>query len=363
MPRKIIVFITITLILTLVACSTTTSETVGKDPISVMDALERNVELPALPERIVVGGNGALMIVDAILAFPEGQERLVAYTKTDQGKGSFTEIILGENTAELIEDRTSVEAIAAYQPDIVLLKSYMRELGNTLEEVGIPVAYFNFETYQQYQQDMTNLGLLLGNPARAEELSAYYNNIVDEIEATTEELADSQKPTVLFAYYDTRDNAVALKVPPMEWAQTAMIERAGGIPVWSDIQLSSSWTIVSFEQIAAWNPDVIFLTSYFENVDDVKLALLTDPQWQQLKAVTSNQLYAFPMAFYSWDQPHTRWGIVQQWLTNKLHPDKFTEFNFQDEAESFYKLFYGWEDNQYQTFIEPILQGDIIPSP
>lgn len=354
---KKLIFFFILLIL-LVSCTNDKDEQIVSS-LTIEDALGRTVEFENEPERIVIGGNGALMIVDALLAFPEGKERLVAYTQTDQGKGSFTTALLPEGNAETIVDRTSVETIASYQPDVVLLKTYMKDLGDTLGQLSIPVIYLNLETYEQYQQDMQNLGLLLGNVERSNELLNYYASIVSRVEQNSQELKDEEKPTVLFVNYDTKDGAVAVKVPPIEWAQTILIQRAGGVPVWSDIELASKWTVISFEQIAAWNPDIILLTSYFENVDDVKSALLADSRWQQLDAVQNNHLFAYPMAFYSWDQPHTRWGLVQLWIGKTLFPELYSDLDFHQEAVSFYQQFYGWDETKFDEVILPRLQGDI----
>lgn len=354
-------FIFVLLILSVLAasCAIPASSDQNQSSFSIEDALGRQVEFQSLPERIVIGGNGALMIVDALLAFPEGQERLVAYTKTDQGKGNFSEVLLADKDANIIEDRTSIEAIASYQPDVVLLKSYMQDIGNALEEIGIPVVYLDLETLEQYQKDINNLGKLLGNEERAQELLGYYTNIVNSIEQTTQTIVPEEQKSVLFAYYDTKDGAVAVKVPPMEWAQTVMITRAGGIPVWDDIELGAKWTVVNFEQIAAWNPDVIFLTAYFDNVDEIKLSLQNDSQWKELRAVKTGQLIAFPMAFYSWDQPHTRWGLAQQWVAYQLYPETYKNFDFHNEAVNFYRLFYGWDEAKYDEIIQTRLQGDI----
>ena len=45
------------------------------------------------------------------------------------------------------------------------------------------------------------------------------------------------------------------------------------------------WQQIGFEQIAAWNPDVILLVSYHTPVDEVKASLLSDPKWRELEAV------------------------------------------------------------------------------
>jgi hypothetical protein len=84
-----------------------------------------------------------------------------------------------------------------------------------------------------------------------------------------------------------------------------------------------------------------------------------DSQWRELRAVKNGQLIAFPMAFYSWDQPHTRWGIVQQWVAYQIYPELFSEYDFLQEAESFYQLFYNWDEVKFNEIIQSRLQGDI----
>jgi iron complex transport system substrate-binding protein len=333
--------------------TTTTSES---STITVTDALGREITFSDMPERIVIAGRGTIIIVDALLAFTEGQQRLVAYAKTDQGKGSFTEVLLPELDSVFPND-ASAEEIASHQPDAVLLKTYMRDLGNALELLSIPVVYFSMETYEEYQNELLTMGTLLENIPRAEELAAYYARIVSEVEQKIKD-TDAQ-PTVLFLYYSSRDGTVAFNVPPLQWAQSEMVKRAGGNLVWSSIPLENNWTIVNFEQVAAWNPDIIFLTAYFDDVDQIKQQLIDDPQWQALEAVASGRIYAVPTAFYAWDQPHTRWGVSQLWFAHKINPQNYLDFNFHILAKDFYAMFYGWTPDKYDQIIRPILQGDI----
>ena len=324
--------------------------------ITITDALGREVTFSEAPEKIVIAGRGTIIIVDALLAFPEGQQQLVAYAKTDQGKGSFTQVLLPELDTVFAND-ASVEEIASHQPDVVLLKTYMQELGDSLELLSIPVVYFSMETYEEYQNELFTMGTLLGNTQRADQLTAFYADIITEVEQKTQEIAE--KPTVLFLYYSSRDGTVAFNVPPLQWAQSEMVRRAGGNLVWSSIPLENNWTIVNFEQIAAWNPDIIFLTAYFDDVDLIKQQLVNNPQWQTLNAAVSGQVYAVPTAFYAWDQPHTRWGIAQLWYAQKINPQNYLDFDFHILANDFYAMFYGWSPDKYEQVIRPIVKGDI----
>jgi iron complex transport system substrate-binding protein len=352
---SIFLYLIIAVLISIAGCNPINTGT-GESAISITDALDRQITFSDVPDRIVIAGRGTIIIVDALLAFPEGQQQLVAYAKTDQGKGSFTEVLLPELDTVFAND-ASAEEIASHQPDVVFLKTYMQDLGNSLELLSIPVVYFSMETYEEYQNELLTMGTLLGNTQRAEELAAYYADIVSEVEQKTQDIAE--KPTVLFLYYSSRDGTVAFNVPPLQWAQSEMVKRAGGNLVWSSIPLENNWTIVNFEQVAAWNPDIIFLTAYFDNVDLVKQQLLDDPQWQILTAVVSGQIYAVPTAFYAWDQPHTRWGIAQLWYAHNINPQNYLEFDFHILANDFYALFYGWSPDKYEQVIRPILKGDI----
>ncbi len=67
--------------------------------------------------------------------------------------------------------------------------------------------------------------------------------------------------------------------------QTLQIKTAGGTPVWEDANPGSGWTKVNFEQVAAWNQDVIFLVAYSSPINEVVAKLKADSQWQGLKTL------------------------------------------------------------------------------
>jgi len=342
----------------LCACSNNDNSN-SSSPITFVDALGRAVEMDSPPQRIMIGGNGSIMIVDAIFAFPEANDLVIGYAKTDQGHGNFTQILDKNHSAAMINNKASIEETATLKPDLVLLKSYMKEMGDGLEQLGIPVAYMDFESLEQYKRDLTNLGIILENPSRAVELFQYYENIITNVTNATKNLEEELKPSVLFIYYSSRNDTISFNVPPLDWAQTTMIELAGGSPIWTDIPMESNWTRVNIEQIAAWNPDIIFLTAYFDDIDTIKNEIMSDTLWGSLQAVKNDQLYAIPMGFYSWDQPHTRWGVTQQWMAAKIQPDLFPNFSFDETSRHAYYFLYGLEADDYDSVILPKLQGDI----
>ncbi|MEX2444024.1 MAG: ABC transporter substrate-binding protein [Alkalispirochaeta sp.] len=339
--------------------ATGTTETTGPTR-TVVDALEREVTVPTAPQRIVTAGRAVLMIADVLYAFEDAPERLVGVGRISQGRGNFLTAIdpdYGEKT--ILAHNVGPEQIAAEEPDLVILKTFMRgPLGRRVENLGIPVIYVELETPQQYQRDITMLGTVLDEEERARELTQWYSRQVSAVESQTRLIPDRRRPETLLVYYRRSDGEVSFQVPPATWIQTELVERAGGVPVWRSAA-GSGWGTVSFEQIAAWNPNEIMLVSYDGDAEDIRNRLAAEPRWQELFAVREDRFHAFPMDFYSWDQPDTRWILGLQWIARTLHPEMFSDTDMETHVREFYHEVYGLNDHQYEAIIAPLLTGDV----
>jgi iron complex transport system substrate-binding protein len=372
MQRRIIGIFIVVLLLGMAACTANplveTTPTAAPEvaastgPIVITDALGRTVTFEQAPVRIALAGKALFMVADALYVFPEAYDRIAAMGSTSQSNGNFITMI-DENAAAkltLADDSVGPEQIAAANPDVVILKSSNAEkLGTPLEALGIPVVYVDFETPEQYTRDFTNLGMLFQNEARAAEVNRYYQDKLKAVTDVTSTLSDDEKPSVLVVYYKNKDNTVSFNVPPLSWIQTTEVIDAGGTPVWSDAELGDSWTTVTVEQVAAWNPDYIFVISYFSPVADVITGLEADPQWSELDAVKNGKLYGFAGDVFSWDQADTRWILGTTWMATKLHPDLFSGLDITAEAASFYETLYGMDNAEFTSKIVPLFSGDL----
>lgn len=329
--------------------------------ITVTDALGRQVTLPGTPQRIVLAGKAVIMVADAIYTFPEAGKSIVALGSTVQGVGNFIPMIDPTFKAKKqLETNVGAEQIAAEKPDCVILKSSTKStLGDPLEAIGIPVVYVDFETPEQYERDMKVLGQIFQNPARADKVMAYFKSKLDTVTKAVSTLKDEQKPKTLVLYYSDKDGAVAFNVPPLGWMQTILVKNAGGIPVWEDANPSKGWTKVSFEQVAVWNPDFIFVVAYAKPAVEAVEILKADPQWKELKAVKNSKLYPFATDVYSWDQPDTRWALGLQWLAATLHPDLFKDWDVTAAAKEYYKEMYAMDDASFEKNIFPLLKEEV----
>jgi iron complex transport system substrate-binding protein len=327
--------------------------------LTLTDALGRSVVFDTPPQRIVIAGKSSLTIVDTLYLFPETSQRLVGLVVGKQPIGDFVSLVdpTWDQKAILAVD-AGPEQIAPLQPDAVLLRSFMAEsLGRPLEILGIPVVYLDLETPEQYFRDITVLGQLLDNEPRAREIETFYQSRLDEVAQAV--VSADQKPRVLLVQYSDQGGEVALNVPSVSWLQTTEVELAGGTPVWSEAAQGGGWTVVNFEQIAAWDPDKIFVIHYDADSAEVVEMLQADVKWQALTAVQRGQIYGFPTDIFSWDQPDPRWILGVTWLASKIHPGALAEIDMQQEAIQFFRQMYGLEEAAVQTQILPRLKGNV----
>lgn len=329
-------------------------------PIIVVDALDRVVEFETLPTRIVIAGKAGFMLGNAAFLFPEAADRIISYVPGSQTSNDFIATLFPQASGMTqLETTSSPEQIAPLQPDVVLLKSYLKEsLGDPLEQLGIKVVYLNLETPEAISKDIRTLGDLFGNSAKADDLIQRYEIATTKVTDVTNALTDDEKPSVLMLQYSDKGGEIAFKVPPLDWLQTSLVSLAGGTPVWKDVP-TDGWTVITFEQIAAWNPQIILLIDYKGNAVDIVTNLKADEKWALLDAVKNNKIFAFPLDFQSWDQPDTRWTLGLTWVATKVHPDLFTNVNMTDEINSFYKNFYGFNQGTIDSKIMPLVKGDL----
>jgi iron complex transport system substrate-binding protein len=332
-------------------------------PVTVTDAAGRTVTLPKLPRRLMIVGRGPYMALHLLYMFPEGRERLVAVESKGATASDFLPLVDPDFLqVPTLASNPGPEQIAASAPDLVIMKSVaVEQMSESLAQVGIPVVYLGLETPEQFFQDVANLGLLLGNEARASEIAAFYQQRLDRIAQRIGDLSEEEKPRVLLIEYSDRGGEVAVQVPAPPWMQTLQVQSAGGNPVWvADTQMTDGWTVTNFEQIAVWDPDKILLVVWYTmDLEQVVAGLKADPQWSKLKAVRDDELYVFPADLYGWDNPEPRWILGVTWLATRLYPDRFADVDLHDEMVQFFGELYGMDRAAVDAKIVPQVHLDV----
>lgn len=322
---------------------------------SATDVLGRTVTLKEKPAHIMVVGKSAIMPADMVFLFSDEVKDISGLAKTNQGIGDFFPAIHPEfKTEKRLPHNISAEEVAAQSPDLVLTKSFnYSSIGKNIEQLGIPLFTLDLETSKSWMDETLQLGKLIGDEPRAQQIDKLYQTRIDDLAAKVATLKDSDKPTVLLMQFSSKDGVTAFSVAPDSWIQTEMIEKAGGIPVWKgQLADKSSWSVVSFEQIAKWNPDYIFVTSFKAPSKKYLDEIYSSNAWKQLKAVQEKHIMATPQDYLSWAQPISRWILCEQWLCSQMHPQLYAGVNFEDVITQYFKDFYGITD---QNIINDLL--------
>ncbi|MFH1467958.1 MAG: ABC transporter substrate-binding protein [Pseudomonadota bacterium] len=309
--------------LLLAACSTPAPQAPPPAAIQVVDAAGQALALGGPPARVVAAGKGLYMPVHVFAMFPGALGRLAAVEARGDATSFISQLDPGpDGWVDLAHD-PGVEAIAALHPDLVLAKGTVEdEHSTTLARVGIPTLHLGLETPERFLQDVALLGQVLGEPARAEAISAFYSQRLERIAAAVGPLAEAARPRVLVLGMHARGGKIAVKVPAKAWMQTQQVALAGGRPVWlEEATVTDGWTIVGFEQIAAWDPDVLVVCIPHDMEEAAVMAdLASDERWGHLQAVQNDRLLRFPHDLYDWNSPDPRWLLGLIWLAGQLHP-------------------------------------------
>jgi len=224
----------------------------------------------------------------------------------------------------------NLEAALALEPDLAVLPVRLRDAGEIMEELGITVVFVEPEDPERLLLMIEEIGRAAGASERAQELT-------DAIEASLAEIREmtaglTNRPRVYMGGVGTY-----LSTAPGGMFQSELIEMAGGVNVAGDTP-GSSRIDVSYEQLLAWNPDVIIIppeAGYC--VEDI----LANPQLAQLDAVQNGHVYRMPGGFEAWDSPVPSFTMGVRWLLAGLHPEIYSQAEFWDYVHDFYWEFYG----------------------
>lgn len=339
-------------------------QTVSEEPIveeegiQFVDTTGKQVTLTGYPERIIVAGKATPYVLDTIYLFPDAAEKLAAIEVRGFDTQEFLMMVDPQvEVKNLLERDAGPEQIAPHQPDLVIVKNIsLGQLGAALEEISIPVMGMNLETPEFFYEDIRVLGKVFDNEERAEAIVSYYQTIEAQIAEMMSGLTEEDRPTALVIQYSEDGGEVSFKVPPASYLQTTMIEKAGGDPVWLDADGGSDgWIQVGLEQIAVWDPELIFVVNY--NGDSVESAqkLAESDTWVGLQAVENEKIFGFPADYASWDLIDPRWILGQQWLAAVIQPDLAAEIDLQSAVKSFYSEMYRLSVDQIEESVFPRL--------
>ena len=281
--------------------------------VTFTDDLGRQVTVPAAPQRAA-----ALIGSFAdVWCLAGGQETLVA-----AAEDSWTqfELELDESVTNLGEVKTpNVEALLAADPDFVLGSAKTAadvELMDLLEELGIPVAYFDISSFGDYLRMLDICTRLTGSP---DNYQLYGARVEAQVEVARGRAQDPG-PRVLYI----RATGSSCKVKNSQ--NTVLGEMLADLGC---VNIADSETglleNLSLETIVAEDPDYIFVVVQGSDPADaqalLEATLLSNPAWEGLTAVREGRYHVMDQRLYN-VKPNARWGEAYEKLADILYPEQ-----------------------------------------
>lgn len=354
MKKTVLVLLILALSLPLFAQGPAEMQGQVSDSFRATDANGRTLLLDETPTSVMIAGKAAVMPANALFLFPEVEAMDLQLSKTDQGLGDFFSLLRPSlDETPRFSQRASVEEILSQNPELVLIKAaHYESIGQKLDQLGVPNFTMNLETYDEWKTEIRELGKLLRNTARAQEILALYENRLNTITDKVSTLAGDEKVRVLLLQGVSSDNVNSFKVAPDAWMQSWIVDQVGANAVWKGANVASSgWSTVSFEQIAAWDPQVIYIVSYKSSSEPFVEEVYNSPLWASLKAVQNKQVKGFPADVMSYMQPVSSWILGAEWMAKDLYPEFFTDMRMEDQVRSFYREMYGINESEKLDYL------------
>ena len=305
------------------------------------DSVGRQVEIPYTVESIAVSGPLAQIAVFALApdmlvgvssewdaaaqAFiPEEYYNLPNLGQLYGGKGELNLEVLLASGAQVIIDvgepkSTIVEDLDALQA-----------------QTGIPFVHITMTT-ETAADAYIQLGELLGREEYAQTLATY----CDEVLTRTKEIASTvEKTRVVYCLGESGLNVIAKGSFHGEIIDLL----CDNVAVVDDVSSKGTGNEITMEQLMLWDPEVILFAP-----DSVYGMIGSDPTWQSLTAISSNNFYEVPFGPYNWMgfPPSVQRYLGMIWLSQLLYPET-AQYNAFAEVANYFALFYHVELSEQQ---------------
>ena len=288
----------------LVAC-TPPPEEGASFPIEVTDQLGRLVQLGEVPQRIVslAPSNTEILFALGLGDKVVGVTGYCDYPPEAQEKPS----VGGFSTP-------NVEEVVALSPDLILATSIHEKSIPQLEDRGMTVFALNPKTLDEVLESITLVGEISGKDEEASILVAEMRNRIEAITDETDNLPESQRPSVFYVTWHD-----PLKTAGSGTRHDELIIKAGGINMAGEL---TGYADISLEAVLEANPQVIIAGVGMGSGEDLTLQFAnTEPRLENVDARINNRVYGVNDDITGRPGPRIVEALEQ--LAKMLHPELF----------------------------------------
>jgi len=317
-------------------------------PLTVTDMAGRRVFVPAAPQRIVCIGPGALRLIvyldaqDKVVGVESMEKRFAAgrpYWLAQPQLKSLPDI--GPGGAGAINKKPDLEAVMRVRPDIIFV-TYMDAVlaDDVAATLGIPVvvlSYGELAVFDHAVFDSLELaGTILNRRARAEAIVKYIEELRQDLDRRTADLAEKEKPGVFvggIGYRGTHGiESTQRQYIPLDWNHAVNLAKRVESTLGGHV-------FVDKEVLLGLNPDVIF-------IDGGGLSLVAEDYrkkpdfYRALKAFRSRRVYTLlPFNFYT---TNIDTAMIDAYAIGKiLYPQRFADVDLARRADAIFTFMVG----------------------
>lgn len=201
-------------------------------------------------------------------------------------------------------DHVSLEAIAALEPDLLIVFSTdpaQKALGEAAEGIGLRVLYTNIDDFDDYVSVMKSLTAETG---RWDLYKQNVEDVAEEIETVKSEVPeDAEGGTYLLLHV----SATKSKVEKNDYFASEIFNNLGLVNIAAD---DSSFDDLSIEQIITADPNYIFVVSRGDEkkaMDSFDELFTSQPAWESLSAVKNGKYHLLSKDLFGL-KPNDRWA-------------------------------------------------------
>ena len=208
---------------------------------------------PTMNMAVILGGGGKYI---AGFGNKEMADVLYSYVYTEL-KDDVIQIGKGKHV--------NYETVLPTGADLAILPERFAYMVEEFAAIDIPaiVILTSKESYDTIRDALTLVGQATGEEARAAEIIAYFDGVINKLEERTASV--TEKPSVMFL-----GSSNMYSVAPGAMIQSDIMETAGAVNAVTGVDVQGAFADVSAEEIVGWNPDIIWVPEYADyTVEDV----------------------------------------------------------------------------------------------
>ena len=302
MRRFLLLLLTLILVIT-PACAA--------EPVSFTDSLGETVALADRPENVAV----LFSSFAEMWSLAGGEVAVTVGESIERGFAAENAFLVDDGAGKSV----NLELLFSLKPDFVICSADIEaqaEAGALLRSAGVPTACFRVDSFSDYLRVFGQMCAVTGNEEAYEQYGASVANEIDALLSSPEATA-AEGARILFVRAGSTASSTKAKTGADHFACEMLAELGCENIADASSQLSEG---LNMEYILTEDPDVIFFSlmgdaeAALANVSD----LLSQPAWQQLRAVKEGRVHVLPKELFHF-KPNARWAEAYAYLIDALN--------------------------------------------